>query len=135
MPDPRIEEYARLLVERCVHVEPGWQVVIRSSPLARPLIEEVIRNIARRGAYALLRLGFGTQTWLAEAPTSIIGQLPPITQYEAENMDAIIAIGAPENTREGSDVSAERLGLQAQAVAGEMDDVEPFDRTRPAADG
>ena len=30
--DARIDAYARLLVERCLDVQPGWQVVVRSSP-------------------------------------------------------------------------------------------------------
>ena len=47
MPDPRVEQYARLLVERCLNVQPGWQVVVQSSPLARPLVEEVLRHIER----------------------------------------------------------------------------------------
>ena len=53
--DPRIEAYAKLLVERSLDVQPGWQVWINSSPLARPLVEEVVRLIARRGAYPLVR--------------------------------------------------------------------------------
>ncbi|HEY6015797.1 MAG TPA: aminopeptidase, partial [Gaiellaceae bacterium] len=60
MADPRIERYAALLVDRCVDVQPGWQVLVHSSPAARPLIEEVLRRIARRGAHALMRLSFGS---------------------------------------------------------------------------
>ena len=52
MNDPRIEQYAKLLVETCVDVQPGWQVLVGGSALARPLLEEVSRAVARRGAYA-----------------------------------------------------------------------------------
>src|SRR5438105_1590619 len=55
--DPRIEAYANLLVERSLDVQPGWQVWINSSALGRPLVEEVVRLIARRGAYPLVRIG------------------------------------------------------------------------------
>ena len=55
MRDPRDEQYAKLLVETCVDVQPGWQVVVAASLLARPLLDEVCRAIARRGAYALVR--------------------------------------------------------------------------------
>ncbi|MDQ5820900.1 MAG: aminopeptidase, partial [Actinomycetota bacterium] len=59
MPDPRIESYAKLLVETCLDVQPGWQVVVGSSHLGRPLVEEVARQLARKGAYAIIRIGFG----------------------------------------------------------------------------
>ena len=52
-----LEAYARLLVD-CIAPEPGWQVLVRSQPPARPLIEEVSRELGRRGARALARLGF-----------------------------------------------------------------------------
>jgi len=44
--DPRIDEYARLLVERSVGVQPGWQVQVRSTPLARPLVEAVLDDVS-----------------------------------------------------------------------------------------
>ena len=55
MRDPRDEQYARILVETCIDVQPGWQVVVVASPLAAPLLGEVCRAIARRGAYVLPR--------------------------------------------------------------------------------
>src|SRR5438477_201067 len=54
--DPRVEQYARLLVERSLDVQPGWQVMVIATPLARPLVEELVRQIARRGAWPLVRL-------------------------------------------------------------------------------
>ena len=72
--DPRVAEYARLLVERSLGVQPGWQVLIRSTPAARPLLEEVMRLIARKGAYPLLRMNWtlfpSDDVWAAEAPPS-----------------------------------------------------------------
>src|SRR5947208_8340623 len=73
--DPRIEAYAKLIVERSLDVQPGWQVWINSSWLARPLVQEVVRAIARRGAYPLVRLGDAGMEdvpfeviWALEAP-------------------------------------------------------------------
>jgi len=50
MRDPRIDEYARLLVDRSVGVQPGWQVFVRTTPLARPLLEAVQEQIDRLAA-------------------------------------------------------------------------------------
>lgn len=118
MADTRITEYARLLVERCVNVQPGWQVLVVSSPLARPLVEEVVRCIAQRGAYALTRLNWGTvQTiWAKEAPESLLGEMAPLERHVHAHVDALISIGAPENTKEGSDIPPARVGLLRQAT-------------------
>jgi aminopeptidase len=115
--DDRIEAYARVLVD-CVKPEPGWQVLVRAQPLARPLVEEVSRELARRGARALVRLRFqtGADPFVREAPLELLGRLSPIERHEIETAESYIAILAPENTRDGSDVCAERLGLRQQAL-------------------
>ncbi|PLS77813.1 MAG: aminopeptidase [Chloroflexi bacterium] len=117
MPDPRIEQYAQLLVERCIDVQPEQQVMIWTSPLARPLLEEVVRCIARRGAYALTRMSYASvgNIWVNEAPEALVGKLSPIEQYSYEQAGALINISAPENTRDGSDISPSRKVLQGQA--------------------
>ena len=122
--DPRIEAYARLLVD-CVHPEPGWQVLIRSQPSARLLVEEVSRELARRGARALVRLGFDTVggVFIREAPVELLGTLSAIERNEIDNADVYIAILGVENTRDGTDVSAERVGVRMQAL---RDAHEPF---------
>lgn len=108
--DPRVEQYARLLVERCLNVQPNWQVVVSSSPLARPLVEAAVRLIAQRGAYALVRLNYATvsSAWLNHAPIELIEKAAPIDETQLATMDAYFVITAPENKFEGSDVSAER---------------------------
>jgi aminopeptidase len=120
--DPRIEQYARLLVERCVDVQPGWQVLVLSSPWARPLVERVCELIGERGAYALLRLDFDnehlpvTHAWARAAPEALLGNLPPADLHTIESIDARITINAPENTRGGSELPAERQALVRQAT-------------------
>jgi aminopeptidase len=121
--DPRIPDYARLLVDRCVDVQPEWQVLVTSSPLARPLVEEVCRAIGRRGAYALVRLSLrqaegiiGDMNWALEAPAELLTELAPISRQEYDTADAFITIRAPENLREGAELSAERQALLRQSA-------------------
>lgn len=125
--DPRIEQYARLLVERCVDVQPGWQVLVGSQPLGKPLVEEVCRQVAKRGAYALLHLGYGmsggSDAWIKEAPEELLGKVPSVEAYMFENIDCNIFIMAPENTRDGADVPAERMQL---LQAARRPYIEPF---------
>jgi aminopeptidase len=118
MRDPRLEQYAKILVDTCIEVQPGWQVLVSSSALARPLVEEVSRQLARRGAYALLRLslnGAGVNlAWAEEAPEELLDTPPAIDVHSFEQADGLIAIEAPENTREASALASDRLArLQA----------------------
>jgi aminopeptidase len=110
--DPRVEQYAKLLVETCIDVQPGWQVMVSGGILARPLLEEVSRAVARRGAYALLRpslSGYGNIPWLQEAPEDLLDTPPALDSTLWETIDGLVSIEAPENTRELAAVPSERL--------------------------
>jgi aminopeptidase len=116
--DPRVEAYADLLVDRCVAVQPGQQVLVQSTPLARPLVDAVVRRVARRGAYAFAWLNFESPinwTWVSDAPQELVEKLAPIEDNIYRSIDAWIHIGAPENTREGADVPAEKRAAISRA--------------------
>ena len=117
--DPRIAEYARLIVDRSLDVQPGWQVLIRSNPPARPLLEELVRLIARRGAYPVLMIGSTMwpvdPVWAASAPDELVGELPGIDRYAVDHMDARITLDAPENTRNESELPVEKQALARSA--------------------
>ena len=119
MRDPRLDEYARLLVDRSVAVQPGWQVSVRATPLARPLIEALIEQIARRGAYPILQMTFEQigGPFAREAPLELLRDPAPLQRRIWEEVDAFISIWAPENTREGSELSDERRAAIQQMVA------------------
>lgn len=110
MRDPRIDEYARLLVERSVPARPGAQIVVRSTPLARPLIEAVVEQTARRGAHTLLQLAFELVggPFAREAPLEMLREASPLQRTIWEQADGLIVIWAPENGREGAELSEER---------------------------
>jgi aminopeptidase len=122
MTDPRVERYARLLVESCIDVQPGWQVLVLSTPLSRPLVERVCEAIGERGAYALLRLDFAQENfpiahaWTRTAPEDLVGRLAPADAHMVQTIDARIMVAAPENTRDGSELSPERQALVRKAA-------------------
>ena len=116
MTDERLTRYAELLVDTCLGVQAGWEVLIVSTPHAKPLLDEMGRTIARRGAYAVFQLSFaGTigaaeGAWLREAPMELVAAPSKLQAHLFENCDAVAAVVAPENTRESSAVDAERIG-------------------------
>jgi aminopeptidase len=116
--DHRVDDYAKLLVEQCLDVQPGWQVIVSGGVLARPLIEEVNKLLGRRGAYAIQRLSLTgapvNVPWAKEAPGELLDNPAEIDTYVYREADAWIGIEAPENTRELAGVDPEVLGrLQA----------------------
>ena len=122
MTDPRIRELAELMVNRCLDVQPGWQVSVRASPLARPLIEEVASAIARRGAFYLPRINWGPDRfrsdlgWALEAPLELLSELPPIERFQIDNEDARLTIRAPEDVHAGAELDPERRKLLQRAA-------------------
>ena len=85
MTDPRVGQYAELLVNRCVDVQPGWEVVVVASAEARPLLEEVVRAIGRRGAVPVVQLSFSgldfwpfETVWAETAPPELVAERTPI---------------------------------------------------------
>jgi aminopeptidase len=119
VPDPRDRRLAELLVDTCVGVEPGWQVLVIGTALGRPLLEEVARLVGERDAYALMRVTFdstfGSRTWARAAPVERLSSPAPIEQHALETCDAIIVVDSPENTRDASSLSAERQGAMQAA--------------------
>jgi aminopeptidase len=118
MTDPRVQAYAKLLVEQCLDVQPGWQVVVSAGMLARPLVEEVSKLLGRRGAYAIQRLnltGSGINVpWAQEAPEELLDNPADLDTHAFHHADAWIGIEAPENTRELAGLDPDRHGrLQA----------------------
>jgi aminopeptidase len=121
--DPRVEQYARLLVERCLDVQPGWQVMVLSTPAARPAVERICELIGERGAYALLRLDFDNEAlpvahaWTRTAPEELLRKgAAPADLHAMESIDARVMLNAPENTRSGSELSPERQNLVRELV-------------------
>jgi aminopeptidase len=79
-------------------------------------VEEVARQLARRGAYALTRIhfvhevGLADAAWLSAASDELLAELPSIDRFALATMDAVIVIVAPENTREMV-LDARRIGI------------------------
>ena len=121
-PDPRLRELATLLVDRSLDVQPGWQVSVRATPLARPLVSEVAKAIARRGAYFLPRINWGPDRfrtdldWALEAPLELLTELPSIERYAVENEDARLTIRSPEDVHAGAELDPERRALLQRAM-------------------
>ena len=124
MRDPRDEQYARLLVETCIDVQPGWQVLVlsglaRPSALRRGLPGDRAPGRVRAAARRVSRSGLPVRrsAWVNEASDELLSKPAPIEEHVLLNVDALVAIVAPENTRDAADVEPRRMQLLQRARA------------------
>jgi aminopeptidase len=121
MTDDRVARYADLLVDTCLDVQPGWEVLVFGGSAARPLLEEIARSIARREAYAVFQLGPGggigaaDRSWTKEAPEELLAKPSALQAHLLEKCDALVNVEAPENTREAASLDPARLAATQAA--------------------
>jgi aminopeptidase len=116
-PDPA--RFAALLCDYCLDVQPGQQVVVRSSTLAGPLLLALQEELLVREAWPLIRteLPGADEGFWQHARDAHLDGFPPAELAEAQGTDAAIGIQAPANTRALAHVDAERMARAARARA------------------
>ena len=99
MIDP--DRFAALLCGYCLDVQPGQQVVVRSTPLAAPLLLALQREILEREGFPLMRISLPgmEEGFYAAARDAQLDAFAPAELAEAEGTQCSLAIQAPENTR------------------------------------
>ncbi len=114
---PAPAPFADLLTGYCLEVEPGQQVLVRSTTLAAPLLLELQRAILERDAWPLVRVEVPGQApgFYAHAQDRHLDDVPPIAAYEARKADASLGIQAPADPRELAGVDPERIARVARA--------------------
>lgn len=112
------EKYAELLIDYCLEVKKGHRLFIKSTPLAEPLLREVYRLAARRGALTELDLSIEGQTriFFEEAEEDLIRMISPVEKYRFEHYDKYLNIRAPYNLSENRSVSADKLKIRSEAI-------------------
>jgi aminopeptidase len=111
------EAHAALLCDYCLEVQPGEQVVVRSTTLAAPLLSALHRALLERDAWPLLRVALPGQEeafWAAARDVHLDG-FAPLELVEARETDASIAIHAPDNTRALAGVDPALMSRAARA--------------------
>lgn len=108
--DERLKKFAHLLLERCLSLKKGDLFLIRTTPLAVPLVQEVYRYALKLGAYPFIRAELeGLKgIFLKEAPEEVLTFLSPFDLAEQEKANTILTIDAPYNTKELTGVPSER---------------------------
>jgi aminopeptidase len=116
-PDP--QAFAALLAGYCLDVQPGQQVLVRSTTLAAPLLLALQRELLGREAWPLLRTELPGQSegFWAAARDAHLDDFAPLDLEEARSAEARLIIQAPENTRAlaGADPAAMARAARARS--------------------
>ncbi len=113
--DPR--PFADLLAGYCLDVEPGQNVLVRSTALAAPLLLELQRAILERDAWPLLRIELTGQArgFYEHALDRHIDDVSRLAYDEARKADRMLGIQAPGDTRELAGIDPELIARHARA--------------------
>ncbi|HEV2752722.1 MAG TPA: aminopeptidase [Solirubrobacteraceae bacterium] len=111
--------FADLLAGYCLDVEPGNQVLVRSSALAAPLLRELQRAILERDAWPLLRVDLPglAPGFYAHARERHLEGIAPLELHEARKVDRLLGIQAPDDLRALAGVDPEAMARVARARA------------------
>jgi aminopeptidase len=109
--------FADLLAGYCLEVQPGQEVLVRSTTLAEPLLLELQRAILERDAWPLLRVELpgATAAFHRQALDRHLDTYPEVAFAEARKAHAQLGIQAPENTRALVGIDPERLARSSRA--------------------
>ena len=109
--------FADLLTDYCLEVQPGQEIVVRSTTLAAPLLLECQRAILARDAWPLLRVELpgATADFYRHALDRHLDVYSEVSFAEVKKSHAHLGIQAPENTRALAGIDPERLARAALA--------------------
>ena len=109
--------FAGLLTGYCLEIQPGQEVLVRSTTLAEPLLLELQRAILARDAWPLLRVELpgATADFHRNALDRHLDGFSEVAYAESKKAHAQLGIQAPENTRALVGIDPERLARAARA--------------------
>lgn len=111
------EKYAKLLINYSLNIKEKNRLLIKSSYLAEPLIQEVYKEALKKGVYPEITLFFDQQEKIFYDNASIdqLNFVPKLYEYAVNNFDYILVIRAPFNLKELENIDPEKKIISAGA--------------------
>jgi aminopeptidase len=110
MADPRIENFARILVEYSTDIQPGDRVFLEVSTETLPFVQELYRRILQRGGRPCLQMEFPEQRelLLSLGAEDILGRENELMALAYREFEARIRVWAEANTKALSGIDPKR---------------------------
>ncbi len=118
MVDPRVSRLARLIVEYCIEVREGDEVVINAGIEAIPLVREIVKHLVERKGYPLL-INLSdesiTEIFYKYAPREVLEHVSDLEKEMLKKINASINILSPSHTKPLNTVDPEKIKLRSIA--------------------
>jgi aminopeptidase len=116
MVDPRIESFARILVDYCTRIIPGDRVYIETSTEALPMLQEVYKQVLQRGGHPYLQLEFPEQRelYFEYMPDEPAAHLNELEAYAYERFEARIRLWSEANTKALTNADSKKQSAWAE---------------------
>lgn len=112
------QKYAKVLVEYSTDVKKDDLVIISSDAQAKPLIQAVYREVLKKGAHPIVKIGLEglRELYFEHATDEQLQFVDPFTELEYDKADKIISIGAPYNTKNLAKASTDKMARRSAAT-------------------
>ncbi len=112
------QNYARLLVDYCLSLQPGDRLYLQSTTLAEPLVREIYRAGLQRGANVIYQLDVAEhdRVFYTEARAEQLDFASPLYQAAMQEFETYLYIRAPFNLREDHDLPADKKKRRGEAM-------------------
>ena len=99
MSDPRMESFARILVDYCTRIVPGDRVFIEAATEALPMVQEVYKYVLQRDGRPYLQMEFPEQRelYFEYLPMDPAAYKNDLMAFAYEHFEARIRIWAEAN--------------------------------------
>lgn len=119
MPDKRVTKLAQVMVHYSLDLQPGELVLIMTDPLADELNLAIYKEAIQAGSHPLVlnRLAGEQEILFKYASDEQLAYISPLEQILVDEVDALLHIRAPYNTRELAGVDPTRQAIRRKALA------------------
>jgi aminopeptidase len=113
--DPRVEKFAKILVEYCTRIKPGDRVLIEATTAAEPLVREVYLKVLEAGGHPVPLIQFPDMFFpghedllMMRGSEAQLDFVPPLQKLAYEQFESRIRIHSTTNTRSQSAMDTSR---------------------------
>jgi aminopeptidase len=121
--DPRVTNFAKVLVERCTRVQPGDRILIEATPAAEALVRELYVQILEKGGHPhpLLQLPDmffpgHEELLLSHGNASQINFMPTFHKLAYDQFEGRIRVHSATNTRSQSSIDPARVQRRGKST-------------------